>query len=588
MSLRSVVRAILIFLFPLAFTSTTYLYLYPVFKGCVFPTQDGLLTTAYLQTLRHRGFLGPSSEAEDYLTRIVAPFRLLVLADPQLEGDSSLPDPDDPTFPRLNLRWGELKTQSSDSQTWISREVWEKVVEGVREFITEDIPEALGHVRKRIDLFGNDYYLAHIYRTLYWWTKPSHVTVLGDLIGSQWITDIEFEQRAWRFWNRVFASGKKFDHGRALVDLSFKSGEEIKVPLMNSEVDGKAGRDVRATTFDWANQIINIPGNHDVGYAGDMSWHRVNRFEKFFGSTDFSMRFSLTGRSTGADERVPNLRIINLNNLNLDTPTHDNELQAHHYRRINDIISWSDPVGSNHTFTLLLTHVPLHKPTGVCVDEPYFAFHTEDDDAHPFRFRAGSLKEQNHLSEHVSRSGFLEGIFGMSGKADAEAGGMGRPGLILTGHDHEGCDTWHYVPKNDSSYREEEATDAEEKTTWKSVKWDDRKKDDVRAGVREVTVRSMMGEFGGNAGLLSAWYDFGRQEWKYEISMCQLGVQHIWWGVHVLDLITVGVMVVYWILSMVEEQKVIGGSADQRGGHGKVPATGKMSTDGSSGDHKKS
>ena len=47
-----------------------------------------------------------------------------------------------------------------------------------------------------------------------------------------------------------------------------------------------------------------------------------------------------------------------------------------------------------------------------------------------------------------------------------------------------------------------------------------------------------MGDFGGNAGLLSAWFDFEAGRWKYEIQMCKLGVQHIWWAVHILDVVT--------------------------------------------------
>ena len=67
-------------------------------------------------------------------------------------------------------------------------------------------------------------------------------------------------------------------------------------------------------------------------------------------------------------------------------------------------------------------------------------------------------------------------------------------------------------------------------------------------GVREITFRSMMGQFGGNAGLLSLWFDFDRNEWQYEVQMCQLGVQHIWWGIHVLNIVTLFVTLV-WLLS---------------------------------------
>jgi hypothetical protein len=75
------------------------------------------------------------------------------------------------------------------------------------------------------------------------------------------------------------------------------------------------------------------------------------------------------------------------------------------------------------------------------------------------------------------------------------------------------------------------------------------------AGIREVTLRSMMGDFGGNAGLLSAWFNFDEGEWKYEIQMCRAGVQHVWWAVHVVDLATIGAIVAYILLSAMPASK---------------------------------
>ena len=50
----------------------------------------------------------------------------------------------------------------------------------------------------------------------------------------------------------------------------------------------------------------------------------------------------------------------------------------------------------------------------------------------------------------------------------------------------------------------------------------------------------MMGSYGGNAGLLSAWFDEDQGQWKYEYETCMLGVQHIWWAAHILTIIEVG------------------------------------------------
>jgi hypothetical protein len=66
----------------------------------------------------------------------------------------------------------------------------------------------------------------------------------------------------------------------------------------------------------------------------------------------------------------------------------------------------------------------------------------------------------------------------------------------------------------------------------------------------------MMGEFGGNAGLLSAWFDVDAGEWDYEITMCPAGVQHIWWAVHVLALVTLIVSLLWVVLRLVGPAEV--------------------------------
>ena len=60
--------------------------------------------------------------------------------------------------------------------------------------------------------------------------------------------------------------------------------------------------------------------------------------------------------------------------------------------------------------------------------------------------------------------------------------------------------------------------------------------------LREITLRSMMGEFSGYAGFLSAWFDPAqgeKGEWVMELNTCGVGVQHWWWAVHIVDLILV-------------------------------------------------
>lgn len=503
----SLFRRILFLLVTLSITSTTYLYLYPVFHGCAFPSPRTSPTRAFLHTVAQHTGLRSRSAAD------IAPFRLLALGDPQLEGDSSLPDAGLHHFPSL----GNLSTDIVAARSWAARAtVLRACLEQLR---TDDIPRALRFYRKRLDLLGNDYYLAHIYRTLYWWSRPTHVAVLGDLIGSQWVTDEEFARRGRRYWGRVFRQGVRID----------------------DELTGQAGQEVLGADERWRRRIINVAGNHDVGYAGDMTEERMDRFERVFGKANWQITFravsadNSTTTSAHADQDVPELRIVVLNSLNLDVPALDASQQQQTYDFLNDVITTSHPVGHRRTATVLLTHLPLHKAAGTCVDDPLIAFHDPEHGA--------GVSEQNHLSPHAS-SGILQGLYGMSADPEAPGSGLGRNGIILTGHDHEGCDVYHHLPTT--------AVDSEDRT-WNATPWRSAAalvRDRSIPGIREITVRSMMGDFRGNAGLLSAWFDEGAGEWQFEFGSCKVGVQHFWWAVHVLDLLTVSAVVLIGVVGI--------------------------------------
>ena len=363
----------------------------------------------------------------------------------------------------------------------------------------------------------------------------------------------------------------------------FRGGERVGDEVTRTGVEGynKMQEDpgleeLGAVDSTWARKIINIAGNHDIGYSGDASEARLERFERVFGRANWDIRFQHPPTHNQENSTItPTLHLINLNTLTLDSPAFSQDIQSHGYNYVNDLISHRTyPVEDRTTFTLLLTHLPLHKEDGICTDGPYFTYHESDDEDGPEgipRFRAEGLREQNHLSEHISANGVLQGIFGMSGDGDAPVGGRGRNGLILTGHDHTGCDVVHFVDRsiNNSSTAEDgtegKKDDSEEKKKEnESWKWNAKRYthhhtpnnhhntshgDKPPPSIREVTLRSMMGEYGGNAGLLSIWFDArpSVNEWKYEITMCAAGVQHIWWVVHVVDVVTVVVVFVYLV-----------------------------------------
>jgi len=538
-------------LVPIAIASTAWLYLYTVFQQCAFPLpppRNADAAAAFADTYaRHWPFnrLPPGGPWAGNATLVPrAPFRLLALGDPQLEGDTSIPNIWYGTVPHLKKVWRHA--------TWRSQHpnLWQRVQQTLHDWIDfwfEDIPNEIESVRKRIDLFGNDFYLNHVYRTLHWWTKPTHVTVLGDLVGSQWIDDAEFDRRGWRYWNRVFKGAE-----RVPDDLALYPAEEYDLAAELVSDGSEATEEQLEALGAWSRRLINIAGNHDIGYAGDLTEERIERFERVFGKANYELRFELPVQdavlnttlfdeetNVGSDRLPPEIRVVVLNDMNLDTPAISGPLQDATYAFLNKVISTASAVEFEGHFTIVLTHVPLYKPGGICVDAPFFDFFSEEE--------GGGLREQNQLSADASK-GFLEGVFGLSGDPGAAGHGKGRRGVLLNGHDHEGCDTYHFI--NQTAHEDDATQRGWEVQTWRNASANSIVGMEGHPGVREITVRSMMGDFGGYAGLLSVWFDEDAWEWKYEYASCSLGRPALWWTVHITDLVLVGFIIVWAVMAV--------------------------------------
>src|SRR5579862_6612779 len=227
----------------------------------------------------------------------------------------------------------------------------------------------------------------------------------------------------------------------------------------------------------------------------------------------------------------PPLRIVLFNTLNLDSPATSKELQNKTHTFLQSLLP-DDAVAIPQT--VLLTHLPLYRGEGICSDPPKFEYWklniTDNEGNVTGYFRP--IKHQNHLSRWAS-DWILETIFGDHDE-----------GIILNGHDHEGCDVLHRrLPEEEQSFthefvhdelrkREESVMSAGEEVfdedhaseheehpmeisqqaahvrnnvsdgIWKAEKFT---RD--RDGIREITVRSMMGDFQGNVGLLTGEYN---------------------------------------------------------------------------------
>lgn len=266
-------------------------------------------------------------------------------------------------------------------------------------------------------------------------------------------------------------------------------------------------------------RFMNITGNHDIGYAGELNPERLGRWEEHFGPANFVHTLSIPN--------LPPLRIVLFNTLNLDSPATDKELQYNTYDFLESLLPETyEPIPQ----TILLTHLPLHKMPGICSDPPrfdYWSLNVTNNEGNVTGYWR-PIKHQNHLSRWAS-DWILETIFGDHDE-----------GIILNGHDHEGCDVLHRrLPEDEQDWTHEfihdELRKREEIMSAGEEVFDERREHEVEGthpleisqhaahvrnnisegiwraekftkeknGIREITVRSMMGDFQGNVGLLA-------------------------------------------------------------------------------------
>ncbi|QPG73842.1 hypothetical protein FOA43_001157 [Brettanomyces nanus] len=352
---------------------------------------------------------------------------------------------------------------------------------------------------KRLDNYANDYYIGHIYNMMKPRLNPTHVAVMGDMFSSQWIGDSEFYNRTGRFMNRLFP--RPINQTFAELDFIAKHEDadwESHFGWFNKQLhEGKFARDDLygyENVRDWSSAnltteplFINITGNHDIGY-GDTTYQHMCRWRILFGKDNYWIEYD-------NDTDHP-WRIVVLNSLALDGPLLQPEFQEYEWQFVDALANKS----YNGT-TILMTHIPMYKREGLCSDGPYVDYFNKTNCPPGANCRLGLLKSENHLQYETSQR-VLNAAFKNSS------------GIIMTGHDHVGCVNYYNYDS--------------ETNIWEASK-------DITSPkhIRELTVRSIMGEFDGNTGIVTGHFNYTAHNWDFDYTTCPFTIQHVWWGAKV-------------------------------------------------------
>lgn len=275
----------------------------------------------------------------------------------------------------------------------------------------------------------NDYYFRHIARSIRRYLRPRQLLLLGDLFSFQYTSDREFHARTGRF--------------RSIFEHSKECGIYNNDDSNGGDGDTGSGAGtggIGGTTDLAAVYQINLAGNHDVGYGAEMNVYVYERFVQEFGpqNTDYELE---VGNGNGVDLR---LWVGVVDSMSLDG-TMDRAFHTEAWKHL-EHLAHERRVHPRKPL-LLLTHIPLWKAEGSCMDVPSITMQRH------------AVAEQNTLSRNATAF-ILDHI---------------RPSMVFSGHDHEGCEYTH--------------------------------RNSIGEEIPEHTVRSVMGDFGGVTAVLEVSHD---------------------------------------------------------------------------------
>ena len=175
--------------------------------------------------------------------------------------------------------------------------------------------------------------------------------------------------------------------------------------------------------------VWHVVGNHDIGYGAKATKKRLRRHEDAFGALNSAQTLAELPVLVWDDVNVDGARSSDAQRLAWRA------LDLHGARARDEGLPW-----------ILLTHIPLFKDAPQCTDDPEV------------------------VSKQGKRGKTVVETQTMLSRESSDRVLALRPGIIFTGHDHDGCDFNHTLPDG--------------------------------TVVPEFTLRSVMGDYGGHAHIL--------------------------------------------------------------------------------------
>ncbi|KAJ2082067.1 hypothetical protein H4R24_001865 [Coemansia sp. RSA 988] len=225
----------------------------------------------------------------------------------------------------------------------------------------------------RYDLLVNDYYLRHVYTSTIAAFQPQYVVTMGDIFSSQWVRKGEYYKRIERFnW-----------------------------------ISDRRKPQSKPTHTHKRHTHLFLAGNHDIGYGAETKPYHISRYVNNFGSINSEWMVGIDDNKVhGSVDGLHQFAILNAMNLDF---TQNTRFRNETWSFVQSLAT--KRVKYSQVPLALFLHIPLSKPSGICILEPETIY------------KNGSIGYQDYLSP-VTSAYLLHCL---------------APTLIFSGHDHHGC-----------------------------------------------------------------------------------------------------------------------------------------------------